>query len=43
MSDQDKTAIPLTKEAEEEGQDPFLTSDPSFEDVKKGQVDADSD
>lgn len=37
MSDQE---IPLTPEAKEEGQDPNLTSAPAFEEVKKGQVDA---
>lgn len=34
--------IPLTDEAKEEGQDPMLASDPPFEKVKEGQVDADS-
>ena len=44
MSQSDeKAAIPLTPEAEKEGQDPFKVSDPPFENVKEGQVDADSD
>jgi hypothetical protein len=33
--------VPITEEARQEGQDPYLASDPPFETVKEGQVDAD--
>jgi hypothetical protein len=42
MSDNtNQTEVPLTSEAQREGQDPYLVSDPPFETVKEGQVDAD--
>lgn len=37
------TEVPLTSEAEAEGQDATLASDPPFDSVKEGQVDADDD
>lgn len=36
-----KLNIPLTEEAKAEGQDPYLASDPDFETVKEGILDAD--
>lgn len=42
MSDTPTQDIQLTEEAAQEGQDPYLTSDPPFEQQKEGIVDADS-
>lgn len=42
MSEEEKVEIPLTPEAEKAGWDANLASDPDFETVKEGIVDADS-
>jgi hypothetical protein len=40
--DDETTAPPLTPEAADQGQDPLAASDPPFDAVREGQVDANS-